>query len=71
MHKKLILNPTKDTITICIPTEWVGKPLTCILKSAEYDIEDMYTMVSEDAIRYQRLRYSHRRRRTRSRRRRR
>lgn len=71
MRKKLILNPKRDTITICIPPEWVGKPLTCVLKSAEYIQEEMYAEVSEDAIRYQRLRYSHRKRRTRSRRRRR
>ena len=29
--KKLILRPTKDSITICLPEDWVGKPISCIL----------------------------------------
>ncbi len=30
--KKLILRPTKDSITICLPEDWVGKPISCILQ---------------------------------------
>lgn len=30
--KKLLLTPTKDSITICLPTDWVGKPISCILQ---------------------------------------
>lgn len=30
--KKLLLTPTKDSITICLPSEWVGKPISCILQ---------------------------------------
>lgn len=30
--KKLILRPTKDSITICLPADWVGKPISCILQ---------------------------------------
>ena len=33
--KKLILLPKKDTITICLPENWVGKPLECILRHPE------------------------------------
>ena len=62
MLKKLILNPQRDTITICIPAEWVGQPLTCILKTANYVQEEIYAEVSEDAICYQRIKYRHRRR---------
>ncbi len=61
MLKKLILNPKKDTITICLPPEWVGRPLTCIFKSEENDSNEMISEVSEDAIQYQRSRYRHRR----------
>ncbi len=60
MLKKLILNPQRDTITICLPPEWVGKPLTCILKSS-YDMQgDIVSQVSEDSIQYQRVRFSRR-----------
>lgn len=30
--KKLIITPQKDTVTLCLPQEWVGKPLLCILE---------------------------------------
>ena len=30
--RKLILRPTKDSITICLPEDWVGKPISCILQ---------------------------------------
>ena len=29
--KKLTLTPSRDTITICLPEDWVGKPISCIL----------------------------------------
>ena len=56
--KKLILNPKKDTITICLPTEWVGKTLMCILKEP-YEMEDdeLVSEVSEAAICYHVGRY--------------
>lgn len=43
--KKLILNPQKDTLTICLPQNWVGKPLVCILKHP--DEKDGYPVASE------------------------
>lgn len=33
--KKLILFPQKDTVTICLPQDWVGRPLECILRLPE------------------------------------
>ncbi len=33
--KKLILTPQKDTFTICLPHDWVGRPLVCILRHPE------------------------------------
>lgn len=63
MLKKLILRPRKDTITICLPPDWVGKPLTCIIRTDEGASEEIVSQVSEDAIRYQRLKYRRRRRR--------
>ncbi len=56
--KKLILNPSKDTVTICIPSEWVGKPLVCILKGLEEDnAPGVVSYVSEDSIFYRAKHY--------------
>ncbi len=56
--KKIILNPSKDTVTICLPTEWVGKPLVCILKGLEEEnAEGVVSYVSEDSIFYRAKRY--------------
>lgn len=51
--KKMILTPKKDTITICLPPDWVGKPLVCILKPP-YEMEEgeMVSQVSESAMCY-------------------
>lgn len=40
--KKLILKPSKDTITICLPEDWVGKFISCILQK-----EDETVLISE------------------------
>lgn len=32
----MILNPKKDTVTICLPPDWVGQSVVCILKKNEY-----------------------------------
>ena len=29
--KKIILHPRNDTVTICIPEQWVGIPIICKL----------------------------------------
>mgnify|MGYP007040123544 FL=1 len=40
--KKLILRPTKDSIIICLPADWVGKPISCVLQR-----EDNATVIDE------------------------
>ena len=51
--KKLILNPKQDTVTICLPENWVGKPVICFLKDPAEEEMDMVGMASEDAIFYE------------------
>lgn len=50
----MILTPKKDTVTLCLPPDWVGKPIVCILKFPyEKEEEDaMVSYVSEDAMCY-------------------
>lgn len=55
--KKLILTPQKDTVTLCLPHDWVGKPLMCILQHpherSAFPIESEYVSeLREDAIGY-------------------
>ena len=50
--KKLILNPTKDTVTLCLPEDWVGKTLICLLKEPAEENFEMVGIASEDAIFY-------------------
>ncbi len=57
--KKMILTPKNDSITICLPSEWVGKPMVCILKSP-YEMEedgDMVSQVSDSAMCYSASRF--------------
>lgn len=39
--KKLIMTPTKDSITICLPEDWVGKRISCILDTEESEEQKM------------------------------
>ena len=60
--KKLILTPQKDTVTLCLPQEWVGKPIVCVLRRPEekstYPTESEFVSeVREDHIGYQVTRY--------------
>ena len=60
--KKLILTPQKDTVTLCLPQEWVGKPIVCVLRRPEekstYPTESEFVSeVREDRIGYQVSRY--------------
>ncbi len=60
--KKLILLPQKDTITICLPEDWVGKPLECILrhpdeKSAYPENIEIVSEVREETIAYRAERF--------------
>jgi len=51
--KKLILNPAKDTVTLCLPEDWVGKTVICLLRDPEEDNMEMVGYASEGAIFYQ------------------
>ena len=60
--KKLILTPQKDTVTLCLPQEWVGKPLVCVLRHPDekgtYPTESEFVAeVREDHIGYEVSRY--------------
>ena len=60
--KKLILTPQKDTVTICLPQEWVGKPLVCVLRHPDengaYPTESEFVSeIREESIGYQASRY--------------
>ena len=55
--KKLILNPTRDTVTLCLPKDWVGKPVICYLKDSAEEETEMIGIASEDAIFYQAAHY--------------
>lgn len=48
--KKLKLLPKTDTITICLPEDWVGRPITCTLAVHKPKIFD--AEVQEEAIHY-------------------
>lgn len=50
MMKKLILLPKTDTVTICLPPEWVGHPISCILRAKETLVYDQE--VQEMAVNY-------------------
>ena len=65
--KKLILTPEKDTVTICLPQKWVGKPLVCVLRHPEekgtYPTDSEYVSeVREESIGYQASRFKQKRR---------
>ncbi len=68
--KKMILTPKKDTVVLCLPSDWVGKPMVCILKSPyeSADDEDVVSYVSEDAMCYSANRFRMPKPRSRSRR---
>lgn len=64
--KKLFITPQKDTVTLCLPSEWVGKPLVCVLhhpdEKATYPIDSEFVSeVREDSFAYNALRYRQRR----------
>ena len=55
--KKMFITPQKDTVTLCLPSEWVGKPLVCTLshpdeKSAYPDDSEFVTEMREDSFIY-------------------
>lgn len=48
--KKLKLLPKTDTVTICLPREWVGCAITCTLSVQKEKVHCL--RVQEEAIRY-------------------
>ena len=65
--KKLFITPQKDTVTLCLPSEWVGKPLVCVLhhpvRKSKYQNEtDFVSEVREQSIGYNILQYQRKRR---------
>ena len=65
--KKLFITPQKDTVTLCLPQEWVGKPLVCLLQQphekSEYPCDTEFVSdVREESIGYNILQYQRKRR---------
>ena len=52
MMKKLTLVPKTDTITICLPPEWVGKVVNCILQNTSEEADLAYPMAAEKRAPY-------------------
>ena len=47
MMKRLTLVPKTDTITICLPPEWVGKVINCTLHNTDEEEIVAYPMAAE------------------------
>lgn len=47
MMKRLTLVPKTDTITICLPSEWVGKVINCTLRNTDEEEIVAYPMAAE------------------------
>lgn len=52
MMKRLTLVPKTDTITICLPPEWVGKVINCTLRNTDEEENVAYPMAAERSIPY-------------------
>ncbi|MBO4654224.1 MAG: hypothetical protein J5644_01605 [Bacteroidales bacterium] len=50
--KKLTLIPKTDTITICLPPDWVGQVVVCTLSSPAEENNLHYAMAAEKNIPY-------------------
>lgn len=50
--KKLILIPKTDTITICLPPDWVGKTITCTMHHIDESMNVVLPMAAESPIPY-------------------
>jgi len=48
--KKLLITPTTDTITLCLPKEWVGKSIICTLH--EEHLDSLVVAVAEPNVEY-------------------
>ena len=50
--KKLTLVPKTDTVTICLPPDWVDKVIVCTLQNEEEEAVIRYAMAAEKKIPY-------------------
>lgn len=50
--KRLFLVPKTDTITICLPPDWVGKTVTCDLRHTEEEMANPISLAAERSIPY-------------------
>lgn len=50
--KRLFLVPKTDTITICLPPDWVGKTVTCDLRHTEEEMASPVFLAAERDIQY-------------------
>jgi hypothetical protein len=48
--KKLLFTPTTDTVTLCLPKEWVGKLIICTLREEHAD--SLVVAVAEANVEY-------------------
>ena len=47
MMKRLTLIPKTDTITICLPPDWVGKVINCTLQNTDEEAVMAYPIAAE------------------------
>jgi hypothetical protein len=59
--KKLLFTPRTDTVTLCLPQEWVGKPIICILR--EEHLDPVVVAVEEPNVEYRKQELTRRSRR--------
>lgn len=50
--KRLILVPKTDTITICLPPDWVGQTVTCSLRHTEHEMATPIPLAAERELSY-------------------
>ena len=50
--KKLTLVPKTDTLTICLPPDWVDKVIVCTLQNDEEEAVIRHDMAAEKKIPY-------------------
>ena len=50
--KKLTLVPKTDSVTICLPPDWVGKVIVCTLQNVAEESAMRHAMAAEKKIPY-------------------
>jgi hypothetical protein len=49
--KKIILTPSSDSVTLCFPSEWIGKTICCTLQEVKSEMP--VVSAAESDIEYQ------------------